>query len=33
MQKLRNAGYALKFHTLEEGITDYVTNYLIPEDL
>lgn len=30
MQKLRNAGYALKFHTLEEGITDYVTNYLIP---
>ena len=30
MQKLRDAGYYLPFHTLEEGIHDYVTNYLIP---
>jgi ADP-L-glycero-D-manno-heptose 6-epimerase len=30
MNKLRDAGYYLPFHTLEEGIHDYVTNYLIP---
>jgi len=30
MNKLKNIGYAEKFHTLEEGIKDYVTNYLIP---
>lgn len=28
MEKLRSAGYDLKFHTLEEGISDYVKNYL-----
>ena len=29
MDKLRAIGYTLPFHTLEEGIHDYVTNYLI----
>lgn len=28
MQKLKSAGYTLKFHTLEEGVGDYVRNYL-----
>lgn len=28
MEKLRAAGYAQPFHTLEEGISDYVKNYL-----
>jgi len=28
MSKLREAGYKAKFHTLEEGIFDYVQNYL-----
>ena len=28
MQKLRAAGYTETFHTLEEGIEDYVRNYL-----
>lgn len=28
MQKLRKAGYTLPFHTLEEGVEDYVKNYL-----
>jgi ADP-L-glycero-D-manno-heptose 6-epimerase len=28
MQKLINAGYTKKFHSLEEGIEDYVKNYL-----
>jgi ADP-L-glycero-D-manno-heptose 6-epimerase len=28
MQKLRAAGYTQPFHTLEEGIEDYVRNYL-----
>lgn len=28
MQKLRGAGYDKPFHSLEEGITDYVRNYL-----
>ena len=28
MQKLRNAGYTDKFYSLEEGIDDYVRNYL-----
>jgi len=31
MQKLRSIGYELPFHSLEEGINDYVKNYLIPE--
>jgi ADP-L-glycero-D-manno-heptose 6-epimerase len=28
MQKLRNAGYSNQFYTLEEGVGDYVRNYL-----
>lgn len=28
MQKLRNAGYTHHFYTLEEGVDDYVRNYL-----
>ena len=31
MQKLRDAGYATPFTTLEEGVQDYVTNYLVAE--
>jgi len=30
MSKLKDIGYNNSFHSLEEGITDYVTNYLIP---
>lgn len=30
MSKLRSIGYNKPFHTLEEGVTDYVTNYLVP---
>lgn len=30
MSKLRSTGYTKPFHTLEEGIEDYVKNYLIP---
>ena len=30
MSKLRNAGYQKNFYTLEGGINEYVTNYLIP---
>ncbi len=30
MEKLRRAGYKKEFHSLEEGISDYVANYLIP---
>ncbi|MFI5204657.1 MAG: ADP-glyceromanno-heptose 6-epimerase [Flavobacteriales bacterium] len=30
MQKLKNTGYALPFTSLEDGIKDYVTNYLLP---
>ena len=29
MDKLKNAGYKDKFHTLEEGVQDYVKNYLM----
>ncbi len=29
IQKLRQAGYQKPFHTLEQGITDYVQNYLL----
>ena len=32
MVKLKRAGYMKKFHTLEEGIKDYVQNYLAKED-
>jgi ADP-L-glycero-D-manno-heptose 6-epimerase len=28
MDKLFNIGYGISFHTLEEGVADYVTNYL-----
>jgi len=28
MQKLRQAGYRQPFHSLEEGVDDYVRNYL-----
>jgi ADP-L-glycero-D-manno-heptose 6-epimerase len=28
MVKLRNAGYNEPFYSLEEGVTDYVANYL-----
>ncbi len=30
MSKLIESGYNVPFHTLEEGVADYVTNYLIP---
>ena len=32
MQKLRDAGYTKAFHSLEEGVKDYVQNYLMQED-
>jgi ADP-L-glycero-D-manno-heptose 6-epimerase len=32
MNKLRSIGYDKAFHTLEEGIKDYVQNYLIPNE-
>ena len=28
MSKLREAGYSGKFYSLEEGVSDYVNNYL-----
>jgi ADP-L-glycero-D-manno-heptose 6-epimerase len=30
MSKLRTAGYNAPFYTLEEGVADYVANYLLP---
>lgn len=30
MEKLRAIGYSLEFYSLEEGVDDYVKNYLIP---
>jgi ADP-L-glycero-D-manno-heptose 6-epimerase len=30
MNKLRSIGYSKPFHTLEEGVKDYVQNYLLP---
>lgn len=30
MDKLRNAGYDAPFYSLEDGINDYVRNYLVP---
>ena len=30
MNKLRAAGYDKPFSTLEEGVDDYVKNYLLP---
>lgn len=32
IEKLKRNGYTTPFHTLEEGILDYVTNYLMKED-
>ncbi len=31
MQKLLSIGYPYPFYTLEEGVTDYVKNYLLPQ--
>ncbi len=31
MEKIRSSGYNKAFHSLEEGIKDYVTNYLLQE--
>ncbi|MGE4288318.1 MAG: ADP-glyceromanno-heptose 6-epimerase [Salinivirgaceae bacterium] len=31
MQKLRSIGYNKAFYTLEEGVYDYVSNYLLPK--
>ncbi len=31
MEKLKSIGYQKPFHTLEEGVKDYVTNYLLTE--
>ena len=31
MNKLRTAGYTAPFSSLEEGVGDYVKNYLFPE--
>ncbi len=32
MQKLRDAGYKTPFTSLEDGVKDYVQNYLLKED-
>jgi ADP-L-glycero-D-manno-heptose 6-epimerase len=32
MQKLRDAGYTQPFHSLEDGVKDYVQNYLMQDD-
>jgi ADP-L-glycero-D-manno-heptose 6-epimerase len=32
MDKLRSIGYTKPFHSLEEGATDYVQNYLMKRD-
>lgn len=31
MAKMKGIGYDTPFHSLEEGVTDYVRNYLIPQ--
>jgi ADP-L-glycero-D-manno-heptose 6-epimerase len=31
MSKLKSIGYERPFHTLEEGVSDYVKNYLMEE--
>ena len=31
ISKLRNAGYDKDIYSLEKGVKDYVTNYLIPQ--
>jgi ADP-L-glycero-D-manno-heptose 6-epimerase len=30
MGKMQDAGYSRSIHSLEEGVTDYVRNYLMP---
>ncbi len=30
MEKLRSIGYSLEFYSLEQGVDDYVKNYLLP---
>lgn len=32
MDKLKKVGYSQKFYSLEEGVSDYVKNYLLKED-
>lgn len=32
MSKLKNAGFKQEFHSLEDGVKDYVTNYLLGEN-
>jgi ADP-L-glycero-D-manno-heptose 6-epimerase len=32
MDKLKKAGYTKEFYSLEEGVKDYVENYLSKED-
>jgi ADP-L-glycero-D-manno-heptose 6-epimerase len=32
MSKLVSSGYSKPFHTLEEGVADYVKNYLVPKN-
>jgi ADP-L-glycero-D-manno-heptose 6-epimerase len=32
MEKLRKIGYSKEFHTLEEGVEDYVKNYLMEKN-
>ncbi|MFZ8452848.1 hypothetical protein ACO1MT_14900, partial [Staphylococcus aureus] len=32
MTRLRAAGYTEPFHSLEDGVKDYVTNYLAKDD-
>jgi len=32
MQKLRDVGYTQAFYSLEDGVKDYVQNYLMQED-
>lgn len=32
VEKLRHTGYAENFHSLEEGVRDYVRNYLLQDD-
>jgi ADP-L-glycero-D-manno-heptose 6-epimerase len=33
MRKLLDAGYTSAFHTLEEGVADYVREYLVKRDI
>ena len=32
MEKIKRAGYTKKFYSLEDGIKDYVQNYMAKED-